>query len=51
MATSKAQETLEHSDALDSAGLDHGLGPSGAMRAQSIGDSAQEPCCAAYQRR
>ena len=47
VAARKAQETLEHSDALDAAGFDHGLGPSGAMRAQSIRDSAQEPRCAA----
>ena len=33
-------------DALDAAGLDHGLGPSGAMRAQPIRNSAQEPRCA-----
>ena len=38
VAAGKAQETLEHSDALDAAGLDHGLGPSGAVRAESIRD-------------
>ena len=36
MAAGKAQEALEHSHSLDAAGLDHGLGPGGALRAQAI---------------
>ena len=44
MAAGKAQEAQEHSHSFDAAGLDHGLGPGGALRAQPIRDSAQEPC-------
>src|ERR1022692_3222936 len=34
MATGKAQKAQKHSHALDAAGLDHRLGPTGALRSQ-----------------
>ena len=43
MAAGKAQEANEHSRPLDTAGLDHRLGPGGALRAQSNAYLVQEP--------
>ena len=43
MAAGKAQETLEHPHTLDAAGLDHRLGPGGALRAQPSRDPVKKP--------
>ena len=43
--TGKVQKADQHSHSLDSAGLDHRLGPSGTLAPQPSGHPAQRPHC------